>query len=481
MLVSTVACNGKNENNQGLDKDNAAQTEATTTEVATTEEDDEKIVITVVTDKTQLIDTKFAEYKAIFEAENEDVEVRIEGVTSYDKVVAKRLESGDYGDVILIPNSVTNDQLVKYFEPLGTVEELSENYREAFLQSRTVDGVVYGLPRYANVQGIAYNEVVFAKAGMIELPTTPDEFLALLQSIKDTGSRTVPYYTGYKNGKWLWKWQTHAWGSVSTDADYRNNGIVNEQDPFAKGTPNYIVHELLYNIVQNGLSETYEEGAIRKSAFRMLNRGEIGCMALSSDYFDDLRDAGVNPDDISFMPFPYNVDEQQYASVELDYCYAVNKNSAHKEEAKAWIDYMINKSGFSKSEGALSIRKKGGLPDVLANFKGVEFVVNTSATEENVGKYDELNELSCLYLDTDAEKNRLVQSALGETDESFEDIMNDWSLRWKAAMQGIRYAVEKEPEEGEEPSKYPVWEVTPEYQQYLKDLIDRMQSLLNQS
>jgi hypothetical protein len=282
---------------------------------------------------------------------------------------------------------------------------------------------------------------------MIELPTTPDEFLALLQSIKDTGSGTVPYYTGYKNGKWLWKWQTHAWGSVSTDADYRNNGIVNEQDPFAKGTPNYIVHELLYNIVQNGLSETYEEGAIRKSAFRMLNRGEIGCMALSSDYFDDLRDAGVNPDDISFMPFPYNVDEQQYASVELDYCYAVNKNSAHNEEAKAWIDYMINKSGFSKSEGALSIRKKGGLPDVLANFKGVEFVVNTPATEENVGKYDELNDLSCLYLDTDAEKNRLVQSALGETDESFEDIMNDWSLRWKAAMQGIRYAVEKEPEE----------------------------------
>lgn len=477
LVVSLVACGGENENNANSDKNNAAQVEATT-EVATTEEE-ETIVITVLTDKTQLVNTKFAEYKATFETNNENVEVQIEGVANYEEEVAKRLESGNYGDVLLIPDSVTNKQLVKYFEPLGTVEELSETYKEAFLQSRTVDGVVYGLPRYANVQGIAYNEVVFAQAGVIELPVTSGEFLSALKKIQNMRSGIIPYYTGYNNGDWLWKWQTHAWGSVSADADYRNNGIVNDQEPFSPGTPNYIVHELLYNIVKNGLSETYVEGDSWKPTFQMLNRGEIGCMALSSDYLHDLQNAGVNPDDISFMPFPYNIDGQQYASVELDYCYAVNKNSANKETAKAWIDYMLNKSGFAKSEGALPIRRKGSLPDVLSNFKDVEFVVNNPATVENTGKYEKLNELSCIYLDTDTEKNRLIQSALGKSDEDFEDIMNDWNLRWKAATQGIRYAVVKEPEEGDAVNAEPVLEVTPEYQQYLEDIIDRMQSLLN--
>lgn len=435
MLGSLVACGAVKDHN-----DNANVTEATTEE-ATTEAEEEPIVITVLTDKTQLVDTKFAEYKASFEAEQENVVVQFESVLNYEEEVAKRLQSGDYGDVLLIPDSVTNEELTKYFEPLGTIEELSGSYNDLYLQERAVDGVVYGLPRYANVQGIAYNEVVLAKAGVIELPQTPGEFLSVLKKIQNTQPEVIPYYTGYQNGEWLCKWQTHVWGSVAGDADYRNNGIITEQEPFAAETPNYIVHELLYDIVKNGLCETYVEGENWKPIYRLMNRGDIGCMVLGSEYLHDLQVAGVNPDDVSFMPFPYNIDGQQYASVELDYSYAVNKNSENKEVAKAWIEYMLKDSGFAKSEGAISIKKKGALPDVLSNFKDVEFVVNNAATAENAGKFEELNELSGIYLDRDVEKNRLILSALGESEESFEDIMNDWNLRWRAALQGIRYAV----------------------------------------
>lgn len=475
LTISLVACGGKKDDNANADND-VARTEATT-ETVTTEEADEKIVITVLTDKTWLVDTKLAEYKAVFEADNEDVEVQFEAVGNYEEEISKRLESGDYGDVLLIPDSVNNEQLVEYFEPLGTVEELSENYDEKYLQSRTVDGIVYGLPRYVNVQGIAYNETVFAKVGVIELPVTPEEFLSVLKKIRITQSNVIPYYTSYRNGEWLWKWQTHAWGSVSGDANYRNNGVVREREPFSEGTPNYIVHKLLYDIVENGLCENYVEEDNWKPAFAMLNRGEIGCMVLGSDYLHDLRVADSNPDDISLMPFPYNVDGKQYASVELDYCYAVNRNSPNKEKAKAWIEYILTKSGFAKSEGAVSIRKKASLPDVLSNFKGVEFVVNNAATEENEGKYETLNELSCIYLDSDTEKNRLVLAASHESDETFEDIMSDWNLRWQAALQGIPFAVVKEPEEGGDAES--VLEITPEYRQFLEDMIERMQSSLD--
>lgn len=485
MMSALIACGAEDENNQNLDKNENAQAEATT-QVATTEKEEETIVITVLTDKTQLVNTKFAEYKAVFESEQDNVEVQFEAVLNYEEEVAKRLKSGDYGDVLLIPDSVTNEELVQYFEPLGTVEELSESYKDIFLQKRAVDGVVYGLPRYANVQGIAYNEVVLANAGVIELPKTPGEFLSVLKKIENTQPDVIPYYTGYGNGEWLWKWQTHAWGSVSGNADYRNNEIVSEEEPFAEGKPNYVVHKLLYDIVKNGLCETYVEGENWKPIYRFMNRGDIGCMVLGSEYLHDLQVADVNPDDISFMPFPYMIEDKQYASVELDYCYAVNKNSANKEVAKAWVEYMLKDSGFAKSEGAVSIKKKGALPDVLSNFKGVEFVVNHAATAENEGKYAKLNELSGIYLDRDVEKNRLILSALGETEESFEDIMNDWNLRWQAALEGIRYAVEAETEEKKDDTSNgtktstsggtdadktaPEMELTPEYLQFLEDI-----------
>lgn len=483
MMSAMVACGTNEENNQNVNIDDNAQVEATT-EVPTTEEEEATVVITVLTDKTQLVDTKFAEYKAKFEAEQEKVEIQFEAILNYEEEVAKRLKSGNYGDVLLIPDSVANEELVQYFEPFGTVEELSESYKDVFLQERTVDGMVYGLPRYANVQGIAYNEVVLANAGVIELPKTPGEFLSVLKKIENTQPEVIPYYTGYGNGEWLWKWQTHAWGSVSGNPNYRNNEMIKEEEPFAEGTPNYVVHKLLYDIVKNGFCETYVEGENWKPIYRMLNRGDIGCMVLGSEYLHDLQVAGVNPDDISFMPFPYMIEDKQYASVELDYCYAVNKNSANKEVAKAWVEYMLKDSGFAKSEGAISIKKKGTLPDVLANFEGIELVVNQTATVENVGKYDELNALSCIYLDRDTEKNRLILSALGESNESFEDIMNDWNLRWKAALQGICYATEVSVEDkaddassdgqasnlGATGRTAPDVEITPEYLQFLEDI-----------
>lgn len=469
MILSLVACGNGKDNNGNSDKQDTVTTEMTTEELTTEEE--ETVVITVLTDKAHLVSTKFAEYKSTFEKDNEGVEIQFEAVEDYEEEMAKRLQSGDYGDVVLIPDSISNDQLEKYFEPLGTLEELSEKYEEKYIQGRAVDGMVYGLPRYASVYGVAYNEVVFANAGVVELPVTPDEFIAVLEKIESTQPGIAPYYTGYKNGEWLWQWQMNVWGSVAADMNYRNSGMVGEQEPFAEGTPNYVVHKLLYDIVEKGLCETYIEDKYKKPFHRFLNRGSFGCMMLSSDHLYELQTADVNPDDISFMPFPYNVDGKQYAGIEMDYSYAINKNSPNKEAAKAWIQYMLNKSGYAKSEGAISIKKNADLPDVLMNFQDVEFVVMEDATASSTDKYEELNTLSGIELDNDTEKNRLIKSAIGESEETFEDIMTDWNLRWKAALQGIRYASVVDSEEGESSGSQPNGEsditITPEYQEFL--------------
>ena len=91
--------------------------------------------ITVLTNRTDLIDTDFADYKAQFEAKYPGTTVNFEAITDYEGDVAIRMQTSDYGDVLMIPNTIKSTQFSSYFEPLGTVEELSEKYDAAFLNA----------------------------------------------------------------------------------------------------------------------------------------------------------------------------------------------------------------------------------------------------------------------------------------------------------------------------------------------------------
>lgn len=152
--------------------------------------------ITVLTQRTDLVNTDLADYKAAFEEKYPGTTVSYEAMEDYEGDVSTRLSTGDYGDVFMIPNTIPQDELADFCEPLGTVEELSDTYTEAYLYAKQSGGVVYGLASGANVSaGIVYNKKVFEDAGVTEIPKTTDEFLAALQAIKDKGECTNPYYT----------------------------------------------------------------------------------------------------------------------------------------------------------------------------------------------------------------------------------------------------------------------------------------------
>src|SRR3954451_5350164 len=84
--------------------------------------------ITVLTNRTDLADTVFPAYAKTFEAKYPGTKVTFEAVTNYEGDVTTQLSGGDYGDVLLIPNTVAVDQLGQFFEPLGTTDELKSRY-----------------------------------------------------------------------------------------------------------------------------------------------------------------------------------------------------------------------------------------------------------------------------------------------------------------------------------------------------------------
>jgi ABC-type glycerol-3-phosphate transport system substrate-binding protein len=63
--------------------------------------------ITVLTQRTDIVSTIFQDYKKTFEAKYPGTTVKFEAIKDYEGEVRIRMNTKDYGDVLLIPGSVT--------------------------------------------------------------------------------------------------------------------------------------------------------------------------------------------------------------------------------------------------------------------------------------------------------------------------------------------------------------------------------------
>lgn len=432
-------------------------TEETTTEIAVETVADEeadvdgKIVVWVKS--TELVNTKFAEYKKEFETKYPGTEVEYKVIPNYETMGYQSIVNGTDADVVMIPEKMTKEEVEEYFIPFGTTEDIAGKYKEAYIHRFDYNGVIYGIPEYIKPQGIAYNKRVLEYAGIVELPETPDAFIEMLTTIKIDNNEIIPFYIDESS---LQDWELHAWGSVAGDPDYHYNGMVMETNPFSEDSPNYIVHKLLYDIEYDRLSQ---QSKINKTtAKKLLNRGEIACMLVDFDELESLQKAGTNPDNIGYMPFPYQIDGQRYATATYGYCYGIPLESDNKVTAEKFVQYMIKNSGYSASVGAVSIKKKASKPKLLKDFAGVTLILDNPATEDKAGKFEMLCEKSGVLLE-DSEFKKLViqvakearpgknpdkeeetkQQALDDNEETeplpknFDEIMEMWYAKWKTA------------------------------------------------
>ena len=405
--------------------------------------------ITVLTHRTDLLNTDFADYKAEFEAKYPGTTVNYEAMEDYAGDVSTRLPTGDYGDVFMIPDTIPQNEFADFCEPLGTVEELSATYTEAYLYSKQSGGIVYGLPSGANVSaGIVYNKRVFEEAGVTEVPKTPEDFLAALQAIKDKGECENPYYTNTHAAWPLGQWEACTHG-FDGDASYIVDEMANDATPFDEGKPHYVVYKLLYGIVDQQLCEADPFTTDWDSSKIAMANGEIGAMTLGSWAVSQIQeaaeDAGQNPDDIGYMPFPVTgKDGNQYVSASGDYSYAINVNSKNKATARAFIDYMLQESGYADKQGEISIVKGSALPATLADFEGSNMVVDNPASPENEGKWDAVHNESELALWNGSEyQTELIEAAFGNVDKDFDTIMGEWNDKWSAALDAVNETWDK--------------------------------------
>ncbi len=400
---------------------------------------DIKANLKFLTHKTDVVDTTFKQYIEEFQKSYPNINIEYEAITNYANDITTRLTTGDWGDICMIPTSVDKDELGNYFARLGDKKALSAIYEGKFLEAYSYEGISYGLPSMANVQGILYNKAVFEKAGVTEIPKTPDEFLTALQKIKDN-TEAIPLYTNFAAGWTMTAWDAYIDGGATGDADFVNKGLTKGKNPFSDrgdGTGPYAVYNTLYEAVKRGLTEEDPTTTDWEGCKGRMNKGEIGCMALGSWSISQIQKAGDNAEDIGYMAFPITVNGKQYAAAGGDYNYGINCNSSKDNQiaAMCYIKWLVEKSGFAQGEGGLSVVIGDSYPEALNALDKVELVVNNPAAPEEANLFNDVNNRSELGINVSgAVATQIIEEATAGT-KTMEDMVTEWNEKWTSAQE----------------------------------------------
>jgi raffinose/stachyose/melibiose transport system substrate-binding protein len=391
--------------------------------------------ITVLTNRTDIVNSVFKDYAKEFNKKYPNIKVSFQALADYEGDTKVRMNSKQYGDVLLIPTAIPIADIPSFFEPLGNLKDMQKTYTG--VEERAVDGKVYGIPMVINYSGILYNKKVFKDAGITEVPKTPDEFIAALQKVKQN-TKAIPLYTNYAAGWPLTQWEADL-PTVAGDPDYVNITQPNTDDNFVAGKPHYELYKVLFDAAKNGLIEKDPTTTDWESSKGMMAKGQIATMVLGSWAIGQVKAMTDNPDDIGYMPFPTNA-STQFFPTQADYNVGISKYSENKAAARAWLDWFINDSKYATEQGfGISAVKAAPLTDDLKKFQeaGVKFLPITPAKSGQEGLVDKIDKEAEIGLWQPDFKKTIIEAAIGNKKESYDQIMKDLNNKWVKARASV--------------------------------------------
>lgn len=432
MVLSLAACGGNGGGAEVVDADVPAIDEINPDDYKDLEAD-----IKVLTNRTDIVDTVYKGYAEQFMEKYPNIKVTYEGITDYEESLTLRLTTGDWGDVCFIPSTADKSELGEYFTPMGSYDTLNEKYN--FVTEKTYDGVVYGMPNGGTAGGVVYNKKIWKDAGITELPTTPDEFLADLKLISDK-TDAVPLYTNFSAGWTMGAWNDYVGIASNADPDFKNNKLLHSKDPFTKNdemSGPYAVYYILYEAVANKLVEEDPASSDWESSKGMINKGEIATMVLGSWSVEQCKQAGDNPDDIGYMPFPITVNGKRAASSGGNYAYGINNKSSEDNQIASmlYVKWLLEESPMFADEGSIPAVKGEDLPDALAEFEGVELLSDNAPLEGEENLYDDMRSTADV-LSGDYPVSNVLEAALYGS-KTLDELMDEWNAQWTSAQESL--------------------------------------------
>lgn len=381
-------------------------------------------VVTSRTDATELFDKIEEEFKKKY-PNVEDV--IFESSSDYDNYISTRMNTKEYGDVLMVPFSMngTPAEYENYFESLGTVEDLEKQYIDVL--EADYNGNVYGLPLVLNTLGIVYNEDVLKKAGINEFPTSTEEFVAACEKIKaSTGA--VPLFSNYS--------RVAVWGGALTSyggEQYRSE-MLKKGTAFKEGQPIREVMDLFYELASKGLIEADPITSDQSKGYQMVADGDAAMIMRGSQDVPKIQALNENST-IKIASFPVKYNDKTSIAFGASGVVGINKNSENKATAKAFLDFLVSKeSGYAEDSHGISPNRNDLTDEQKKEFEKSNVILTVpNETAETEEKYSKIaNEVGVGRL-TDVIQKVINIGLYPDKNESYEEYVNSLEASWEKA------------------------------------------------
>lgn len=386
--------------------------------------------LTVVTGRTDA-EELFAKIEADFIAKYPDVtDIVWESSSDYDNYITTRMNTTDYGDVLIVPFSMSSDPSMypNYFEPLGQVEELSKEYID--VTEADYEGVAYGLPAAINSLGIIYNTEVFKKAGITSFPTSTQELLEAAKKIKEN-TDAIPFFTNYNKGLGTWGGTLSSYGGEQFKSAMLEKGTA-----FEEGQPIREVMDLFYALTVNGYTEPDPVTVDFAQGKQMIADGKIAMMMKGSQDAKAIAELAGNEDAIEIAPLPVMFEGKASIAFGAPEVVGINVNSTNKQTARAFLDFFISAaSGYADDLGGMSPAKADFTPEQQELFANNNIVLTAgSESAETEALYSSIaNEVGVARL-TDVLQQVINMGLYPDQHESYADYVSGLENKWAQAV-----------------------------------------------
>lgn len=278
-----------------------------------------------------------------FNAHYPDIEVVFAPTapTEYNGALNAKLEGGTAGDLITcrpFDASLTlfQEGYLASLNDLPGMENFSDVAKSAWITDDGSD--VFCVPMASVIHGFMYNQDIFDELGL-EVPATEQEFLDLLQKVKDDGlyqplaMGTIDQWEsatmGFQNiGPNYWKGEEGRLGLIEGTVGYDEDGFLEAFEALARWIP-YLpdgYQAISYPDAQNlfasaGMAAVYPTGSWEIGVFQAMN--------------PDLNMGAFKP------PLPEGSDTC-YISDHTDIAMGVNAASPNQEAALTFLEWMTS-------------------------------------------------------------------------------------------------------------------------------------------
>ena len=290
---------------------------------------------------------------ADFEAENEEVTVRLE-VQSWDNindVVRTKVQSGDAPDILNIDafaGFAADDLLYPAEDVLS--EDTAADFQESFVENASIDGEQYGLPLIASSRTLFMNTDLMEQAGVGEAPKTWEELLAASKRISALGGGVSGY--GMPLGSEEAQAETSIWA-------FGNGASWGDSSEITVDTPEAVeAVEFMQRMIEEGATQDNPGATDRTPLINVFVQGKIGFIEALPPTVGQIE--AENPE-LSYELAPIPTKDGSPVTLGVADHLMAFENEGNKQEAiTAFLDYFYSTdvyTNFVTTENFLPVTK----------------------------------------------------------------------------------------------------------------------------